>query len=103
MATLRASLIRLILSTAAYHGFRLFSHDVKQAYLQSKYERSRQIYIQTEKEDMHLFELQDDELLHFIKPLYGICEAGNYWGVTIKEHHINDLKIIPVPGTQRYM
>lgn len=98
MATLRASSIRLILSTAAYHGLRLFSHDVTQAYLQSKYELSRQIYIQPKKEDMYLFGLQDGELLHLIKPLYGICEAGDYWGVTIEEHLTNDLKMIPVPG-----
>lgn len=45
-STLRASSIRAILSVAGVSGFRIYSHDVTQAYLQSKYKMTRDVYIQ---------------------------------------------------------
>lgn len=55
-STLRAASIRIILSVAAIERFRIFLHDVTQAYLQSKYELSRKIYIRPKREDLHLLE-----------------------------------------------
>lgn len=98
MATLRAASIRLILSTSAYHRFRLFSHDFTQTYLQSKYELSRNIYIQSKEEDLQLFNVQKEELLQLTKPLHVVYETGYYWGITIDEHLIKDYKFLPAPG-----
>jgi hypothetical protein len=37
--------------------------------------------------------LAPNDLLQLILPLYGIAESGDYWGETLTEHHINDLKM----------
>lgn len=97
-ATLRASSVRIVLSTAATHDFKLFSHDVNQAYLQSKYKLTREVYIRPKKEDLHLFDLNDGQVLKLKMPLYGVCDAGDYWGVTMDEHLINDIGMTPTPG-----
>lgn len=44
-ATLHVSSMRLILSTAAVHGYRLFLHAVTQAYLQGKNNLTRKVYL----------------------------------------------------------
>lgn len=77
-STLRSSYISVILSVSVVMGFRLFSHDVTQAYLQSTYELTRKVYVQPKKADMYVFGLKSDELFESSKPLYGICEAGDY-------------------------
>lgn len=51
-ATLRASSIRLILAGAAVLWFRIFSHDVSQAYMQSKYKLIRNLYLSPKKRDL---------------------------------------------------
>lgn len=98
ISTIRASSIRLILSVSAVMGFRLFSHDVTQAYLQSKYELTRKIYVQPKEKDLDIFGLKKGELFELNKPLYGICDAGDYWGVTMDEHIVNDLHMTPMAG-----
>lgn len=69
-----------------------------QAYSQSKYELNRRIYIQPKREDLELFDLGQDEVFELIKPLYGICEACDFWGISMEEHLVNDLKMLPTPG-----
>lgn len=71
---------------------------MSQAYLQSKCELSRHIYIQPKPQGLQLFDLKPDELLELVKPLYGICEAGDYWGITMEEQLVNDLNMKPTPG-----
>lgn len=97
-ATLRAASIRLILSAASFHRFRLFSHDVTQAYLQSKYLLTRKIFIRIKDADLETFGLEKGQALYLKKPLYGICDAGNYRGITIEEHLINDIGMVPIIG-----
>lgn len=49
------------------------------------------MYIPVKKQDLDVFDLKEDELLELLNPLYGLCDAGDYYGVTIEEHAINDL------------
>lgn len=98
ISTLSSSSVRLILSTASFYHFRIFPHDVTQACLQSKHKLTRKIYIKVRKRDLETFGLQENELLELNKPLYGLCDAGNYWSVTIEERIINDLGLTPTPG-----
>lgn len=96
--SLRASSIRVILFVAAILGFRLFSHDVAQAYLQIKYRMTQAVYITPKPCDRPLFGLSDREVLKLVMPLYGICNAGDYWGITVSEHNVIDLGMLHIPG-----
>lgn len=93
---MRPTSSRLILSTAAVKQFRLFSHDVTQAYCQSKMRLTRSVYLQPKKGDLEIFGLQNDELLELLLPLYGLCDAGDYWGITLDIHITDDLKMKPI-------
>lgn len=72
-------------------GFRLFSHDVTQAYLQSKSNLTRKVFIRPKRKDMDVLGLRSGEIFELVWPLYGICDAGDYWGETMTTHLINDL------------
>lgn len=98
LSTLHQSSIRLILSVAAIYGFNIFSHDVTQAYLQSKDPFSRELYLDPKPCDRKYFKLGEHEVLKLLRPLYGTCDAGDYWNKTIHNHTTNDLKMIPTKG-----
>ena len=74
--------IKLLVGIAALFGFRLFSTDVTQAYLQSSEELSRDVYVKPSPE----FNLDSNQLLKLLQPLYGLADSGDYWGRTLKNH-----------------
>lgn len=94
IASLCAPSIRLILSDALIKGFRVFSHDNNQAYLQIKDPVSRRIQFLPKKEDLEILGVSDKDLLQLIQPLYGICDAGDYWGITVPSHIEDDLDMV---------
>eukprot|EP00168_Porphyra_purpurea_P016741 TRINITY_DN552_c0_g1_i1.p1 TRINITY_DN552_c0_g1~~TRINITY_DN552_c0_g1_i1.p1 ORF type:complete len:862 (-),score=144.43 TRINITY_DN552_c0_g1_i1:471-2858(-) len=96
LATMRQRSTRLLVSTAAVHGWRLFAHDITQAYLQSKDKFDRVLYLRPRVADRHLFNLAEGELLRVDLPLYGVCDAGDYWHATFYDHIHNDLLMIPL-------
>jgi len=96
LATLRQRSTRLLVSTSAVLQFRLFSHDINQAYLQSRDTLARTLYLDPRPEDRHLFDLTDDEVLLLVRPLYGVCDAGDYWLVTLQRHVRDDLLMTPL-------
>ena len=95
ITTLRQSSIKIIVSTAAVRNFRLFSHDVTQAYLQSDEEMSREIYLRPKVEDRKYFRVTGDVLLQILRALYGVTDAGDYWCVTSDKHIKDDLSMVP--------
>lgn len=102
--TLQTASIRLVLSTEAAKQFRLFSNDVTQAYLQSKHSLTRMIYINVKNNDLKTFGIGVDQLLELNKPLYGLCDAGDYWGATIERHITNGFGMIFIlSGTSLYV
>lgn len=62
MSALRQKSIKIILSYASIKRVRVFSHDVKQAYLQSEHELSREIYLRSKSNDLNYFNLKDGQL-----------------------------------------
>jgi len=96
MATLRQRSTRLLVSTSAVLQFRLFSHDINQAYLQSRDTLARTLYLDPRPEDRNLFDLTDGEVLLLVRPLYGVCDAGDYWFVTLQRHVRDDLLMTPL-------
>ena len=81
-STARQFSIKLLVGLAALFGFRLFSTDVTQAYLQSSEELSRDVYVKPSPE----FNLDSNQLLKLVKPLYGLADSGDYWGRTLMNH-----------------
>lgn len=77
----------MLVGIPAIFGFRLFSTDVTQAYIQSAEKLRRDIFINPPKE----FNLKPDELLQLLNPLYVLPESGDYWGRTFRGHQENDL------------
>ena len=90
--SLRQSSTRLIISIAAVKGFRIFAHDVNQAYLQSEEELTRQLFLLPKKRDLKFFKLDEKDILHLLKPIYGTTDAGDYWGVTMDRNAGEELQ-----------
>jgi Reverse transcriptase (RNA-dependent DNA polymerase) len=72
--TARQQSTKLLEAMAAIFRFRIFTHDVQQAYLHSDDKLMRDVYISLSKE----FELGSDAVLKLLKPLYGLCDSGDY-------------------------
>lgn len=96
--TLRQRSTKVIVPTSAVLDFRVFSPDVNQSYLQSKDRLSRDIYLQPRPEDMDLFGLKEGQCLRLLKPLYGSCDAGDYWGITLMTHIKKVLEMETLPA-----
>eukprot|EP00170_Pyropia_yezoensis_P001808 contig_7710_g1812 len=95
-AVLRQRSTRMLVSTSAILNFRLYLHGITQAYLQSQEDFTRDLYLRPRAEDCHLFDLAEDEVLLLVLPLYGICDAGDYWHVTLTSHIEEDLGMVPL-------
>ena len=87
--TVRQSSIRVLLALAAIFGFRLWSIDVNNAYLQSASNLLRDVYLKPGKD----FELPSGHLLKLLRPLYGLADSGDYWNETFAQHIKQDLKM----------
>lgn len=95
---LRPSSICRILAVAACCRFRIFSVDVTQAYLESRYRMKWDVYIDPEPSNKHLFDLKESEVLKLELLLYGVCYAWDYWRVTVHQHDIYGLGMDPASG-----
>lgn len=87
--TVRQISIRLLLILAAIFGFRIWSIDVNNAYLQSTSQLLSDVYLNPGKE----FELRANQLLKRLRPLYGLADSGDYWNKNFAQHIKNDLKM----------
>jgi hypothetical protein len=67
-AILKQSSVRLLLATAAIMRFEVISADVTQAFLQSAGELKRKVFVRP-----NCIDLNPDELLQIMKPLYGLA------------------------------
>eukprot|EP00170_Pyropia_yezoensis_P002201 contig_9242_g2205 len=98
LSTQRQRSTKIIVSTSAVLGFRIFSDDINQSYLQSKDKLSRSVYLYSRQEDRAILGVADDKVLRALKPLYGLCDAGDYWNATITAHVKDDLCMSPLTG-----
>ena len=92
------TVIRLLLSAAAYHGFRLGKIDVKKAYLQSGPIR-RQVYVRPPKEYYSCRNSPKRKVLWKLSKLpYGIVEAGRQWQLTAESWLLGSMQFQRIPG-----
>lgn len=78
---------KLLGEIAAIFGFRMFPIDLNQTYLQSAENRKGDTFIKHPKE----LNLNPNELIKLLKPLYGLSKSGNYWGRALRSHLDKDL------------
>lgn len=81
VSTLIISSIRMVLSVVAVKVPRLFSHEITKAYLQSKPHLSRQVFIRQKERDREVLGLKYGHIFELLRPLYGLCDAGDYCGI----------------------
>ncbi|KAI0996097.1 hypothetical protein K3495_g12084, partial [Podosphaera aphanis] len=67
------------ISLILIYGHTLFLRDIQQAYTQSETNLIRDIYCWPSPEIIEAMNLPSNTLMHIVKPLYGIPEAGNHW------------------------
>lgn len=60
---------------------------VTQAYMQKSEKLMRDVYLKHFKE----MNIQSNQLVQLLKPLYGLSESGDYWGRTCRKHLENEL------------
>lgn len=85
--TIQRSSQRLLLALAPSlraRGFKLAFRDITQAYVQSRSTLQRDIIAKLPKELVTKF--AEGTVLHIVKPLYGIAEAGVHWFETYQSH-----------------
>lgn len=96
--SLRQTSVKMIVSTAALMSFRIASIDFRQAYLQASESMSRTIFVKPKKADHDILGVTEQQLLRLKKPLYGICDSGDYWYDTFNRFTLNDLKLKALKG-----
>lgn len=87
--TVRHSSIRTMVAMAALFGFRIWTQDVTNAYIQSASQLLREVYLRPSKE----FELESTHVLKLLRPLYGLADSGDYWNATYSDHIRKDLNM----------
>jgi Reverse transcriptase (RNA-dependent DNA polymerase) len=74
---------RLLCAIAASKGFKVWTLDVTQAFLQSDEPLMRDVYVVPPKE----MNLPAEEIWRIQKPIYGIAESPKLWRDTCDKHH----------------
>ena len=90
--TLQPISVRILVALAAMFDFKIWSTDVKLAYLQAYEPLQRKVYI---GEPAVEFDLDEDMALQLLKLLYGLSDSGDLWYKTLDTHKERDLKMIP--------
>lgn len=91
---LRQGSIRMLIAIAAVFGFRIWSQDVSQVYLQSTQNVMREVYVKPTRE----LNLSSDQLLGLLKPLCGLADSGEYWHEMLSKHSQQGLCMRPTTG-----
>jgi Reverse transcriptase (RNA-dependent DNA polymerase) len=91
--TVSQTSVRMTMTVAALFGFTLWSSDVRQAYLQSAVPLMRDVFLKPD-----CLELNQDELVKILKPLYGLSDSGDYWHETLRAFHLDHLHMEQLVG-----
>ena len=81
--TLQPTSAQLIAGLAATLSFKLWSTDIKQAYLQATEPQQRRVFINNPAPK---FELERKECFELLRLLYGLADAGDLWHRSLENH-----------------
>jgi hypothetical protein len=76
--------LRFSLALAGILGFKIWSQDVTQAYLQSAGTLARDVFIEKPASEL---ELEPDQAVQLLRPLYGLDDSGDFWYRELSKHH----------------
>ncbi|CAK0882044.1 unnamed protein product, partial [Prorocentrum cordatum] len=77
---------QLLLAMAARHKWKLEKADAVTAFLQGETdEKKRKIYADPPKDVRQAFGMKDDDVLQFLKPMYGFVHAPRKWWLHFKD------------------
>ncbi|CAK0844297.1 unnamed protein product [Prorocentrum cordatum] len=77
---------QLLLAMAARHKWKLEKADAVTAFLQGETdEEKRKIYADPPKDARQAFGMKDDDVLQFLKPMYGFVHAPRKWWLHFKD------------------
>jgi Reverse transcriptase (RNA-dependent DNA polymerase) len=68
--------LRIIFALASNFGFKIWTQDVTQAYLQSSGTLARKVFIEKPASEL---ELCPNQALQLLKPLYGLADSGDFF------------------------
>lgn len=98
--TLQASSGCFPIAIASIFGFKLWSSDVKLAYLPSTEPLCRRVFIKKPAPEL---ELHPNECFELLKQLYGLCDAGDLWHQTLNKHLLDDPTSLQRNATPLYI
>jgi Reverse transcriptase (RNA-dependent DNA polymerase) len=78
-ATISQRGARMIFAMAAIFGWKVWTEDVRQAYLQRSGRLSRDVFLTNLNGAEAELRLKPHEALRLLRPLYGLSEAGDLW------------------------
>lgn len=65
--------------------------DIRHSHLQASEPLEREVFITKPASE---FELSRDQNLELLKPLHGLCDAGDPWHINIEKNHRNKMGMI---------
>jgi hypothetical protein len=90
--TVQQRSLRLLFALAAAFGWKIWTQDITQAYLQSSGELVRKIYVD-KFHGVDELDIAPDEALQLLRPLYGLADSGDHWWREFNDHHRNKLNM----------
>jgi hypothetical protein len=90
-ATLSQRGTRLLFALAAIFGWKAWTEDVRQAYIQTTGRLLRDVYITSLNRAENELRLKPNEALRLLRPLYGLAETGDLWHSEFSSKHKNEL------------
>ncbi len=91
--TVKRLSMRLLLALATSYRMKLWTRDVTQAFVQSKSELRRPVYMRPPKE----MQVPSGQVVKVVKPLYGVPESPMHWYTTYVEHNKTKLGMKQIP------
>jgi Reverse transcriptase (RNA-dependent DNA polymerase) len=76
--------LRIVFALSGILGFKIWTQDVTQAYLQSAGTLARDVFINKPAPELGL---NSEQALKLLRPLYGLADSGDFWYRELSQYH----------------